>query len=70
MAFIRFAIFYMRWIPFLKMKITRLRELIKEFELDHKLTAIQFTKDHIKEYEDIKDKLLSKPILQRANPQK
>eukprot|EP00957_Ditylum_brightwellii_P032090 2433614-Ditylum_brightwellii.AAC.2 len=70
MAFIGIAIFYMRWILFFEIKITRLRELVKEFELDHKLTATQFTKEHIKEYKDIKDRLLSKPILQRANPRK
>eukprot|EP00957_Ditylum_brightwellii_P076405 5806532-Ditylum_brightwellii.AAC.1 len=70
LLFIGFAIFHMRWIPFFKIKVTPLQDLVKEFPLDHRFGRTEFNNLHQKVYEDIKSSLLSKPIMQRADPTK
>lgn len=67
MSFIGFAIFYLRWISHFELRVKPLRALIKEFPIDHQFTAEQFTQEHKTIFETMKDFILSKPILQRAN---
>ena len=70
MSFISFGNFYFRWIPFYEIKIRPLRELITKYPLDAKLTEKQYTTHHKDIYNFIKEKLLSSPIVQRANIRK
>ena len=66
MAFIGFAIFYSRWIPFFEQRVASLREVIKSHEIDKQLSPDEFTSENKKEYDMLKKKLTSAPILQRA----
>ena len=70
MAFISYAAFYRRWIPYFERKIYPLREIIKEFPIDKVLTPTEFLLKHINVYKLLKNMLLSSPILQRANIKK
>eukprot|EP00957_Ditylum_brightwellii_P133689 10193058-Ditylum_brightwellii.AAC.1 len=70
MSAIGFFLFYGRWIPWTEVKLSPLSELSRSFELDHKFSAKEFTAVHVAAYEDIKAHIISKPILQRANPRK
>eukprot|EP00957_Ditylum_brightwellii_P045733 3469654-Ditylum_brightwellii.AAC.1 len=68
--FIGFAIFYMRWIPFFEIKLMPLQDLAKEFPLDHRFGGTKFNDLHWKVNKDVKPSLLSKPIMQGADPTK
>jgi hypothetical protein len=70
MAFIGFAIFYVRWIPFFELKVQPLRELISTTPLDRPFRFGQYTSVHQYLYDDIKARILSAPILQRADIKK
>jgi hypothetical protein len=70
MTFISFAIFYARWIPFFELKIQPLRKIIASNPLDDTFTSGTFTIEHHNLYGYIKDRILSAPILQRANIKK
>jgi hypothetical protein len=67
MAFIGFAIFYLRWCPWFEMKIKPMRETISDHTIDHVFTKSQFSTAVMKSFYEIRDYILSKPILQRAN---
>jgi hypothetical protein len=67
MAFIGFAIFYLRWIPWFEMKIKPLRDFISEHTIDQQFTKSEFGESAIKSFKEVRVYLLSKPILQRAN---
>jgi hypothetical protein len=70
MAFIGFAIFYVRWIPFFEIKIQPLRLLISTTPLDQPFRSGQFNQTHQLLYNEIKDSILSAPILQQADIKK
>jgi hypothetical protein len=70
MVFIGFAIFYVRWIPFFELKVQPLRELISTTPLDRPFRFGQYTSVHQYLYDDIKARILSAPILQRADIKK
>jgi hypothetical protein len=67
MAFIGFAIFYNRWIPYFEIKIQPLRRLIATCPLDVPFKANQFSMEHQKLYDTVKNCILTAPILQRAD---
>ena len=46
MAFIGFAIFYFKWIPYFEMKVSPLRNLIKSCSLDSKFSEGAFDVAH------------------------
>jgi hypothetical protein len=70
MGFIGFAIFYLRWCPWFEMKIKPMRESISDHTIDHVFTASEFGTAAISAFHEIRDYILSKPILQRANIKK
>jgi hypothetical protein len=70
MAFIGFAIFYVRWIPYFQVRIQPLRTLISTVPLDHSFQPGQFDIRHQNLYDDIRNQILSAPILQRADIKK
>jgi hypothetical protein len=70
MGFIGFAIFYLRWCPWFEMKIKPMRESISDLTLDHQFTTSEFGPAAIESFEYIRNYILSKPILQRANIRK
>jgi hypothetical protein len=70
MGFIGFAIFYLRWCPWFEMKIKPMREAIADHTLDHTFVGSEFGEPAIKAFRFIRDYILSKPILQRANIKK
>lgn len=49
------------------MLVTPLRQVIKQFKIDHIFKDNQFNNKALQSYNTIKNKILSKPILQRAN---
>ena len=65
MGFIGFILFYMRWIPYLELKINPLRDLINDQELDTTFKKNEFTKQCRDCFNSISNKILLKPILQR-----
>ena len=67
MSFIGFGMFYSRWIPFFEIKISPLRAIIKTYPIDHELNDGEFTANAMKAYNEVKDAILKKPILQRAD---
>ena len=67
MSFIGFGMFYSRWIPYFEIKVTPLRAIIKKYTIDHEFSQGDFTADTLKAYTTIKNSILSKPILQRAD---
>lgn len=67
MAFIGFAIFYLRWCPWFEMKIKPMRDSISDHTIDHVFTKSEFPQTAIQSFYGIRDYILSKPILQRAN---
>jgi hypothetical protein len=70
MAFIGFAIFYVRWIPYFEVPFQPLRVLISTVALDQLFRPGQFNTIHQSLYDDIKNRILSAPILQRADIKK
>jgi hypothetical protein len=66
-SFIGFAIFYLKWMPWFKIKIAPIRKIIKDYGLDEELPTSPDTKKTHKVYEYVKAFLLSEPILQRAS---
>jgi hypothetical protein len=70
MAFIGFAIFYFRWIPFFEIRIQPLRILIATVPLDQPFITGQLSAIHQRLYDDIKNRILSAPILQQADIKK
>jgi hypothetical protein len=70
MAFIGFAIFFVHWIPFFKIKVQPLSFLISTTPHDQPFRSGQFSKTHQNLYDDIKNCILSAPILQQANIKK
>ena len=67
LAFIGFAIFYLKWLPWFEIKAQPLRKIISSYPLDHQLTESEFDKDTVAVFEYIREFLLSAPILQRAD---
>jgi hypothetical protein len=67
MSFIGFGMFYCRWIPYFELLVSPLRQVIKQFKIDHIFKEGQFNSEALKSYNTIKAKILAKPILQRAN---
>jgi hypothetical protein len=49
------------------MKIKPLRDSISEHTIDHQFTKSEFDESAIKSFKEVRDYLLSKPIIQRAN---
>jgi hypothetical protein len=70
LGFIGFAIFYLRWCPWFELKIKPLRNIISEYTLDHTFLPTEFNSSCIQIFHDIRDHILAKPILQRANIRK
>eukprot|EP00978_Attheya_sp_CCMP212_P028534 scaffold98746_cov61-Attheya_sp.AAC.5 len=66
MSFIRFAIFYVRRIPYFELRAKPMRELISAHPIDHNFEEGQFNDACQKAYTNLKDHILSAPILQRA----
>jgi hypothetical protein len=67
MAFIGFAIFYLRWCPWFELKIRPLRFAMQGKPIDHKFTKEEFDETKVQVFESVCKHILSKPILQRAN---
>jgi hypothetical protein len=65
-SFLGFTNFYSRYIPFFKQRIRELRHLIREKEYSHELREGEWTDAADSEFHDIRDAILSKPLLQRV----
>ena len=70
MSFLGFGIFYSRWIPYFEIIASPLRHIIKTYPIDHELSKPELSANAIKAYNILKGKILSAPILQRANTKK
>jgi hypothetical protein len=70
LGFVGFAIFYLRWCPWFELKIRPLCQTIADYTLDHQFSPEEFNKECVKVFEDIRDHIMAKPILQRANIRK
>ena len=70
LAFIGFAIFYLRWLPWFEQEIRPIRATISEFHLDHEYLPGQFPAAAIAAFHSVRKQILSKPILQRADIKK
>jgi hypothetical protein len=70
LGFIGFAIFYLRWCPWFELRIKPLRNTISEYTLDHIFLPTEFNPACVKIFNDIRNHILAKPVLQRANIQK
>jgi hypothetical protein len=70
LGFVGFAIFYLRWCPWFELKIRPLRQTIADYTLNHQFSPAEFNEECVKVFEDIRDHIMAKPILQRANIRK
>jgi hypothetical protein len=70
LGFVGFAIFYLRWCSWFELKIRPLRQTIADYTLDHQFSPEEFNEECVKVFEDIRDHIMAKPILQRANIRK
>jgi hypothetical protein len=70
LGFIGFAIFYLRWCPWFELKIKPQRAIISDHPLDHKLSAADFDSTAVSIFQEVRDHILGKPILQRASIRK
>jgi hypothetical protein len=58
------------WCPWFELKIRPLRQTIADYTLDHQFSPEEFNEECVKVFEDIRDHIMVKPILQRANIRK
>jgi hypothetical protein len=68
--FLGFANFYSRYIPVFEQRIRELRRLIRENDYSHELQEGEWTDTADSEFHDIRDAILSKPLLQRVSRSK
>jgi len=69
-SFIGFVLFYSRWIPYFEIRASRLRELLRRYPMDHHLTSTDLSPEVLAEVADLKEAVLSQPILRRADHRK
>jgi hypothetical protein len=69
-SFLGFTNFYSRYIPFFEQRIHELRRLIRENDYSHELQEGEWTDSTNSEFHDIRDAILSKPLLQRVSQSK
>jgi hypothetical protein len=62
-SFLGFSNFYARYIPYFEQRISTLRRLIREHNYTHEITADGWTPESGAEFHDIRDSILSQPLL-------
>jgi hypothetical protein len=67
LGFIGFAIFYLRWFPWIELKIKPLDAIIGDNALDHNFPGANFDTASISILEEGRDHILTKPIFQQAS---
>ena len=69
-SFIGFGNFYARYIPYFEQRIRNMRAIIRENEYPHKLVDGEWSKAADSEFQDIRNAILSKPLLKRVSRSK
>ena len=70
MDLIGFAIFYFKWIPYFKTKVSPWRNLIKSYDLDFKFPKDTFIDTHKRSCDKVNQYILQSHVLQWFNKMK
>jgi hypothetical protein len=69
-SFIGFGNFYSRYIPYFEQRVQHMRKIIRENDYNHTLAPNEWTPEAESEFHDIRNAILSKPLLKRVSRSK